>query len=113
MSESKMKPNKDKVRVMGYVQSYGEGLVPLYRILTDEYGDRWRFEKHYLQLEKDRDALVEWQNRAIDRLIMWLEGRDEIDFITHAHRLLEELCNCENELPPCSICYRIGEATRK
>jgi hypothetical protein len=71
------------------------------------------FEMKIAQLEDEQDALVRWQNKAVDRLIMWLEGKDEIDFIVHAERLLRELCNCENELPPCSICYRIAKATRK
>jgi len=56
-------------------------------------------------------ALKQWQSKAVDSLLFWLEGEDDIDFSIHADRLLRELCNCENELPPCSICERLALLT--
>jgi len=59
-------------------------------------------------LASEHAALKRWQNRAIDSLLFWLEGKDDIDFTIHADRLLRELCNCENELPPCRMCERLA-----
>jgi hypothetical protein len=54
---------------------------------------------------------MQWQGKAVDRLMMWLEGKDDIDFTIHADRLLRDLCNCENDMPPCDICYRLALLT--
>ena len=56
----------------------------------------------------EHTALKNWQSRAVDSLLFWLEGKDDIDFTIHADRLLRDLCNCENELPPCRICYALA-----
>ena len=57
-----------------------------------------------VKLEAENEVRKDWQDKAVDRLITWLKCKDDIDFIVHVDRLLRELCNCENELPPCRIC---------
>jgi hypothetical protein len=70
--------------------------------------------KKYLPHEKveimlnENAALKRWQSKAVDNLLIWLEGGDDIDFMVHADRMLRELCNCENELPPCRMCERLS-----
>jgi hypothetical protein len=52
----------------------------------------------------DNNLLTE----AIDLLIRWLKSTDDIDMTIHTDRWLRKLCNCDNELPPCHICYALN-----
>ena len=59
-------------------------------------------------LKAENDVRKQWQGKAVDSLLFWLEGKDDIDFTIHADRLLRDLCNCEDEMPPCEICHRLA-----
>ena len=79
-------------------------------LLRDQWARRWMFTdesnkglaiRYIAQLEAENE-------QAIKLLIDWLKSDDDIDMTIHTDRWLRNKCNCENELPPCKICYALG-----
>ena len=63
---------------------------------------------------EDRVAQLEVENeRAIELLVQWITSKNTVasmgDVIVHTNRFLVKYCNCENELPPCKLCYALAE----
>jgi len=77
-------------------------------IWVDPDGREWAPAHIHASLTEKVKRFMDWQDRTVDCLLNWLDGKDDIDFIVHADRLLRDLCNCENELPPCKICERLA-----
>ena len=57
---------------------------------------------------KLNEKLKAENDQAIELLIGWLKSDDDLDITIHTDRWLRNKCNCENELPPCKICYELG-----
>ena len=57
-------------------------------------------------------ALKRENERSIELLIGFVNSEEgDYDALVHAHRFLEDKCNCDNELPPCRICTLLTKET--